>query len=83
MVSRVVERLRNEALNLPDAERAELACNLVQSLNEPLDVGAAMKWDAETIRRLDEIASGTTQIIDRAEFARRMRARMIKREASP
>ena len=78
MASRIVERLRNEALTLPDAERAELACNLVQSLNGPLDVGAAKEWDAETIRRLDEIASGTTQIIDRAEFARHMRARMTR-----
>ena len=78
MATSIVERLRNEALTLPDAERVELACNLVQSLNEPLDVSAATEWDAETIRRLDEIASGTTQIIDRAEFARHMRARLIR-----
>lgn len=79
MASRIVERLRSEALNLPDAERAELACNLVQSLDAPSDVDAVSLWDAEILWRLDQIASGTTQIIDRAEFTRRMRARMTRR----
>lgn len=76
MASRIVEQLRNEALNLPDAERAELACNLVQSLDGRPDAGVAEEWDTEILRRLDQIASGTAQIIDRAEFARRVRRRM-------
>ena len=78
MASRIVERLRSEALNLPDAERAELACNLVQSLDAPSDADAVRKWDADILWRLDQIASGTTQIIDRAEFTRRVRARMTR-----
>ena len=73
MASRIVERLRAEALNLPDAERAELARDLVQSLDGPTDADAAKEWDAEILRRLDEITSGNAQIIDRAEFAGRMR----------
>jgi putative addiction module component (TIGR02574 family) len=79
MASRIVERLRDEALNLPGAERAELACNLVQSLDGPPDTGVAEEWDTEILRRLDQIASGTAQIIDRAEFTRRVRARMARR----
>jgi len=78
MASRIVERLRNEALNLPDAERAELACNLVQSLDGLPEAGVAKEWDTEILRRLDKIASGTAQIIDRAEFTRRTRARMTR-----
>ena len=58
MASRIVERLRSEALNLPDAERAELACNLVQSLDAPSDADAVKKWDAEILWRLDQIAPG-------------------------
>ena len=79
MASRIVERLRSEALNLPDAQRAELACNLVQSLDAPSDADAVSQWDAEILCRLDQIASGTTQIIDRAEFIRRVHARMARR----
>ena len=78
MASRITDRLRNEALNLPRAERAELACDLVQSLDGPADSDAAKTWDAEILRRLDEIAAGDTQIIDRAEFARRMRERITR-----
>jgi len=78
MASRIVERLRSEALNLPQAERAELACDLVQSLDGPADPDAIKAWDSEILRRLDEAASGNTQIIDRAEFTKRMRERLAR-----
>ena len=78
MASKTVERLRNEALNLPHAERAELARDLVQSLDGPIDPEAAREWDAEILRRLDEVKSGNAQIVDRAEFARRMRERLAR-----
>jgi putative addiction module component (TIGR02574 family) len=78
MASRISDRLRNEALNLPHAERAELACDLVQSLDGPADPDAVTAWDAEIQRRLDQVDAGDTQIIDRAEFARRMRERITR-----
>ena len=78
MASRITERLRDETLNLPRAERAELACDLVQSLDGPVEPDAAKAWDAEILRRLDEVAAGDTQFIDRAEFARRMRERITR-----
>lgn len=78
MPSKTVERLRNEALNLPHADRAELACELVQSLDGPFDPDAAKEWDAEILRRLGEVASGNARIIDRAEFVRRMRERIAR-----
>ena len=76
MANRINERLRNEALNLPHAERAELACKLVQSLADPIDPGAARACRPETLRKLAEVASENTQVIDRAEFAKYMRERM-------
>ena len=76
MASGIIERLRNEALNLPHAERAELACKLVLSLTGPTDSASARACGPETPRRLPEAASDETQIIDRAEFVRYMRERM-------
>jgi len=73
MASRMVERLRNEALELPHAERAELACRLVQSLAGP---AAARACGSDTLRRLAGIVSENTQVIDRAEFVQYMRERM-------
>ena len=61
---------------LPEAERAELAHNLVESLDGPADKDAASAWDAEIQRRLAEIDAGTAELIDREELRRRMRARI-------
>jgi hypothetical protein len=76
MASMIVERLRDEVLSLPHAERAELACRLVQSLTGPADPPAPRACGPETLRRLAEAASENTQVIDRAEFVRYMRERM-------
>ncbi|TFH49252.1 MAG: hypothetical protein E4H01_04645 [Lysobacterales bacterium] len=70
MTNGMIERLRDEALNLPQAERVELACKLVQSLADP---DAAQVRSPETIPRLAGCASENTQIISRAEFIRYMR----------
>ena len=76
MARSTVERLRTEALDLPVAERAELASDLVRSLDGPADLVAAQEWEQEITRRLDEIDSGKARLIDRDEFARRMRERL-------
>jgi len=78
MTGRGLERLRNEALELTAAERAELAHDLVAGLDQPADTDAAQRWDLEILRRLDEIESGTAKLIDREEFSRRMRERLSR-----
>ncbi|MBA3492987.1 MAG: addiction module protein [Gammaproteobacteria bacterium] len=76
MRSAALEKLRSEALNLSEAERAELAHELVASLDGTIDSDAEEAWDAEIVRRLAEIDSGTAVLVDREEFRRRMRARI-------
>lgn len=76
MGSRALEKVRSEALNLPESERAELAYNLVASLDGPADEDVEKAWDAEVMRRLAEIDSGTANLVDREELRRRMRDRM-------
>ncbi len=75
MGSPTLEKLRSDALSLSEAERAELAHSLVASLDGPADPNAESAWDAEILRRLAEIDSGTAELIDRDELRRRMRAR--------
>ena len=70
----ILERVRAEALNLSESERAELAHNLVASLDGPADDDVEGSWDKEIQRRLAEINSGTAVAIDRREFSRRIRA---------
>jgi putative addiction module component (TIGR02574 family) len=71
-----LEKLRAEVLKLSDPDRAELAQQLVASLDGTPDPGVEEAWDAEILRRLAEIDAGTAKLIDRAEFSRRMRARI-------
>jgi putative addiction module component (TIGR02574 family) len=78
MGSPTLERVRSEALDLPESERAELAQNLVASLDGPTEPDAEKAWDAEILRRLAEIDAGTAKLIDRQEFSRRMRDRMSR-----
>lgn len=75
MGSSALEKVRTEALSLSESERAELAQSLVASLDGPADSDVDTAWDAEIMRRLADIDSGTAALIDREEFRRRMRAR--------
>mgnify|MGYP001174050442 CR=1 FL=1 len=78
MGSPTLEKVRSEALSLSETERAELAHNLLASLDGPADTDVETAWDAEILRRLAEIDSGTADLIDREEFRRRMRARLSR-----
>jgi putative addiction module component (TIGR02574 family) len=76
MGAETLNKLRSEALMLPESERAELAHALVKSLDTPTDKDAADAWEHEILRRLAEIDAGTAKLIDRNEFRRRMQARI-------
>lgn len=78
MTSSTLEKVRAQALNLPESDRAELAQDLVASLDGPADPDVGKAWDAEILRRLAEIDAGTARLIDREEFSKRMRARMYR-----
>jgi len=52
MKTEILNKLRFEALLLPEAERAELAHALVKSLDAPDDVGALEAWNKEILRRV-------------------------------
>jgi putative addiction module component (TIGR02574 family) len=71
-----LEKVRVEALNLSESDRAELAQQLVASLDGPPDSDVEKAWDAEILQRLAQIDAGTARLIDRQEFSRRMRARI-------
>lgn len=74
-----LKRVRDDALLLSEPERAELAHDLVLSLDGPVDLDAAGEWDAEIQRRIAEIEAGNATLIDRAEFELRMRERSSRR----
>ena len=70
-----LQQVRSEALGLTEMERAELAHDLVASLDGPVDADAALAWDVELLRRLAQVDAGTADLVDRGELDRRMQGR--------
>jgi putative addiction module component (TIGR02574 family) len=76
MTAEPLQRLRSEILALSEAERAELAHALIQSLDAPRDNGVEDAWDVEISRRINEIDTGQAELVERAEFRKRIRAKL-------
>jgi len=55
------EDLLSTVLALPSSERAHFARELLASLDEEGDAGAADEWVSEIERRVDDIWSGTAK----------------------
>ncbi|MCP5148609.1 MAG: addiction module protein [Pseudomonadales bacterium] len=76
MSTEIMERLRSEALTLSMPERAELAHDLLESLDAPADEGVESAWDEEIIRRIAQIDAGQAKLLSRDEFRRRLQDRL-------
>ncbi len=71
--------LRKAVLTLPARERADLARELLRSLDGPPDPDVDGAWISEIERRARELADGSVQPVDwevaRERIARRLRER--------
>jgi putative addiction module component (TIGR02574 family) len=57
------DELLQRALELPENERAELAGNLISSLDTTVDADVDAAWQAEVARRAREVESGKVKSI--------------------
>jgi putative addiction module component (TIGR02574 family) len=71
-MSRQLEIIEAQALQLSAEERARLADRLIASLFEDTEVEEA--WAAEVERRIEEIESGRVQLVPAADAIARARA---------
>jgi len=76
MDTATLDKLRSEVLALSELERAQLAYELVKSLDEPADPDADSAWDIEILKRLRAIDTGTARLVDRDELRRRLEKRL-------
>ena len=70
-MNNTAKQLYDNALHLPDSERAELAARLIESLDSEVDREVDAAWDAEIKRRIVELDSGAVKAVPWPE-ARRM-----------
>lgn len=76
------QRLLEEALALPPDERADLAANLLGSLDEGQDEGVEEAWAEEIGSRVEEVESGRVKPISWSEARERLlRLRNARRRA--
>ena len=76
MTNQTLAEIRATVLQLSESERAKLAHDLVESLDGAADEDALDQWDAELLRRLAEVESGTANLLSRSEFRARIRERL-------
>jgi putative addiction module component (TIGR02574 family) len=66
-MSTLVEELSERARALSAQDRARLVDDLLASLEEPADAGAAEAWEEEIAKRVEEIKSGKAKLIPAEE----------------
>ncbi len=75
-MSNMLADLKEKASPLSDAERAELALSLIESLDGPADPDVEDAWRVEVERRIAEIERGEVQLIPGDEVFTRLRRRL-------
>lgn len=75
-MSRNVEELFREAAGLPEAERAELAGKLLESIEGEPEEGVEAAWAEEVERRVRQIEAGEVKTIPWEEVRARLHARL-------
>lgn len=75
MSSLLLQEVVSKAHNLPPDERAELAHDLIVSLDEGIDNEFEAAWDAEIERRVREIKSGKAKGRPAEEILAEIRAK--------
>ena len=66
------ESILDQALRLPVHERAEVAKQLIQSLDATTDMEVESAWQEEIQRRLSELDNGVAQTLSWEEVKRRL-----------
>jgi putative addiction module component (TIGR02574 family) len=67
VMTREVEELYEQASQLPEEDRAELAGKLLESIEEPPDEGVEEAWAAEIERRIADYRAGRVKTIPWSE----------------
>ena len=72
-----VTDILKQALELNEEERAELASLLIESLDEPAEVGVEAAWAVEIERRMADLDSGSEKTLPWDEVREKLHGRLI------
>ena len=71
----VLAEIKAKASQLSEAEKAELALSLIESLDGPADAAVEESWRIEIERRVQQIERGEIKLIPGDEVFARLRRR--------
>ena len=66
-----------QASELKEEERAELASLLIESLDEPAEVGVEAAWAVEIERRMADLDAGSAKTLPWDEVREKLHGRLI------
>jgi len=75
-MSNTLAELKHKASQLSEAERAELALSLIESLDGPADPDVEEAWRVEIERRIGQVDRGEVQLIAGDEVFAKLRRRL-------
>jgi putative addiction module component (TIGR02574 family) len=75
-MSNALSELKQKAAQLTEAERAELALELIESLDDQVDADADEAWRVEIERRIADFESGKVKLIPGDEVFARIRRKL-------
>ena len=75
-MSNMLAELKEKAAQLSEAERAELALALIESLDGPAEADVEEAWRVEIERRVAQVERGEVQLIPGDEVFERLRRRL-------
>jgi putative addiction module component (TIGR02574 family) len=78
-VTKPAEKVLSEALTLDTRERAEIAAQLIASLDGEPDEDVEAAWAAEVDRRIREVEAGRAKLVPWGEVERRIEKELLKR----
>ena len=76
-MTKATEAVLANALRLGLPERAELASEILASLDGPADPGAAAAWEAEIKQRVQALDAGTLELESWDEVRRRIENELL------
>lgn len=78
-MSKTRESVLADALRLDAAARAEIAAELLASLDGPADADAEQAWAAEIERRVAQLDAGTAKLEPWDDVRRRIEAKLLRK----
>src|SRR6267142_7034296 len=67
-----LQQVLDDAMTLPDGDRANLAARLIDSLDNTFDEDAEAAWDAEIAKRVAELDAGKVKTVPWPELRKRL-----------